>query len=659
MSVSAMKKLTVLAYEADADAIVRKLMRLRCVEIRQAGTGEGLMPVQSAASDAKRAESERRLAAIGRAIPHLAKYTTRRRGIGRTVHRVDTAAFVRDGRADAAWRAVEAANAISDRTEALTAERTRVLSEIEALTPWLGYDAPLDEVGSKRTSMILGSYPPKSDPVALRETLEAAGAYVEVVAHDESGLFLSLTALREDMAALERTLAAGGFLRAALPTVDCTARTAVERAEARVAQLEGEVFAAEEQLRDLSEFLDDVEILYDIEATTVNVCLQKRKLAATKNCVVLEGWIPMGTEDKVASTLSKFECACEIAEPEEGEEPPVLLKNNGWASNFEWVLGMYSYPKYGTFDPTFIMSIFYFILFGLMFADVGYGLILTLCCFGGIKLLNPKPGMRRMLAMFGLCGISCMVMGVLFGGWFGDLPTAIMSNMLGLPIDTGVGHFFGSGLWLNPIDDPMTFLIISLAVGAIHLIAGMAVNFYILCRAGRPMEAVCTILPYWVLFAGLGLFLVDGTVALYVALAGAALILCLNGYGQKSIFSRITKGLGGLYGLINYAADLLSYSRVLALGMVAGVVAKVINMITALGTKGPVGFVFMLIILILGHVLNIGINILGTFVHTARLQYIEFFGKFYEDGGEPFTPALPSEEYTEEADDQAVPNSNT
>ena len=656
MSVSAMKKLTVLAYEADADAIVRKLMRLRCVEIRQAGTGEGLLPVQSAASDAKRAEAERRLLAIGRAIPHLAKYTTRRRGIGRTVHRLDTAAFVRDGRADAAWRAVEAANAISDRTEALTAERTRVLSEIEALTPWLGYDAPLDTVGSKRTSVILGSYPPKSNPVALRESLEAAGAYVEVVAHDESGLFLSLTALREDMAALERTLAAGGFLRAALPTVDCTARTAMERAEARLEQIEGELFAAEEQLRDYAEFLDGVEILYDVEATTVNVCLQKRKLAATKNCVVLEGWIPMGTEDKVASTLSKFECACEIAEPEEGEEPPVLLKNNGWASNFEWVLGMYSYPKYGTFDPTFIMSIFYFIIFGLMFADVGYGLVMVLACFLAPKIVKLSKGLERSMKMFGYCGISSIFFGVLFGSYFGDLPIAFMQNMLGIPAEQLPnlailrGESATLALIFDPLQNPMGFLIFGLAVGAIHLFAGMAVNFVLLCKDGKVLDAIFDIGAYWLLFLGIGLLVLVPSVGMWVAIAGVALIVLTHGRKEKNILMKLLKGLLGLYDLINYASDLLSYSRILALGLAAGIIAQVVNILGTMGGPSVFGIIIFILVFIIGHLLNLAINVLGTFVHTSRLQYIEFFGKFYEDGGVQFEPVTASEKFTEHQD---------
>jgi V/A-type H+-transporting ATPase subunit I len=145
-------------------------------------------------------------------------------------------------------------------------------------------------------------------------------------------------------------------------------------------------------------------------------------------------------------------------------------------------------------------------------------------------------------------------------------------------------------------------------------------------------------------------------IGMYVMFAGIAMILFLKGIGEKTVFAWLIKGLGGLYSLISFASDLLSYSRILALGLVASVIAQVINMLTNLGSSGPVGFIFMIIVMILGHGLNLAINLLGTFVHAARLQYIEFFGKFYEDGGEAFKPALPAEEYSE--DTSYVPNVN-
>ena len=650
MSVCTMKKLTVLAYDRDADAIVRKLMSLRCVEIRNTETRHGLLPVDLAANEAQRQRTEQRLTAIRRVIPILAKYTRRRHGIGRVVHRVDRHEFITDGRGENAWQTVEDTQKAQAHIDALTAEITEREAYLASLEPWLEYDAPLNVTGSTHTTLILGSTTGNVQIANFREELETAGAYAEEIQFDEQ-LYLAVTCHKDDDAAVDKVLSTNGFLRITFPDTDVPARVAYERTEERLQELENEMIRAEEDLRDLSDALDDIEILCDIEATTLAVCMQKRKLAATKSCVVLQGWIPAQAEEAVVDALSKFECACETSEPEADEEPPVLLRNNRFAINFEWVIGMYSYPKYGAFDPTFIMSLFYFVIFGLMFADVGYGLLLIACCFGGIKLLNPRTGMRRMLSMFGYCGISCVIMGVIFGGWFGDLPIAIMTNLLHLPVDTGVGHFFSSGLWFNPLDDPMTFLIFSLVVGAIHMITGMAINFYVLCKQGRAAEALCTILPYWVLFGGLALLLVNMMLGGIVSAVGALLILVLNGYGQKSIFSRIVKGLGGLYGLISYASDLLSYSRILALGLVAGVIAKVINLITMMGDGNPIGFVVMLLVLIVGHLLNIAINLLGTFIHASRLQYLEFFGKFFEDGGVPFDPALPAQEYSEEISD--------
>lgn len=648
MSVSTMKRLTVLAYRADADAIVRKLMHLKCVDIRTSIQGNAPEPFDTFGCNAQKAEAERRLAEISRTLPVLSAYTTRRGGLGRIVHRVDRAEFCAKGRDDLARQTVADTLETVSRMEALEAEQTRNEALIEALDPWLEYDAPMNEERTKRTRTVLGIFPPKIDRQALRQEIEEMGAYEEEVGEDDRGIYATVTFLKQDADAVERMIVGHGFTKLSFAETSATARAATEQAQARLGEIDVERLQCEERLRDLAERLADVEILYDLEETTVRVCEQKRKLAATKNCAVLTGWIPSGAEERIADTLSAFECAVEVAEPDEGEEPPVLLRNNSFASNFEWVVGMYSYPKYGAFDPTWIMSIFYFVIFGLMFADVGYGLLLVACCFGGVKLLNPKPGLRRMMLMFGYCGFSCILMGVIFGGWFGDLPVAIMTNLLHLPVDTGVGHFFASGLWFNPLDDPMTFLILSLGVGAVHMIAGMVIDFSVKCKRGQKAEAVCTIIPYWILFAGLALFLVNSTAGAIGTAVGALSILLFNGYGQCNVFKRLFKGLGGLYGLISYASDLLSYSRILALGLVAGVIAKVINLITMMGDGNPIGFFFMLIVLILGHVLNIAINLLGTFIHASRLQYLEFFGKFFEDGGEAFDPACPSEEYSEE-----------
>ena len=651
MSVSKMKRLTVFAFREDADRIVRRLMNLRCVEVRTADPERGAAVFPYLNAEAELAETDKTLNEIGEVLPVLAKYATRKKGLTRLVLRVNREAFVRDGRADAAMETVKSGLTCKKRLHEIETERARLQAQIESLAPWIALEQPLNELFTQKTETILGAFPSSTDPDEIVGELAAAGAVGEPIFADKTSIYVSVTYLKTEESEINRFLTERGFLKAELPDEAGSAKEISERFSERSATLREEYLRVEEQLRDLAERKDDVEILSDITETNRTAAKLKQKLAKTEHCVILDGWLPASMENPVNEALNAFECAFELEEPTSEDEPPVLLRNNRFATNFEWVIGMYSYPKYGTFDPTFIMSIFYFIIFGLMFADFGYGLLLATLCFVGIKVLNPRAGMRRMLMMFGFCGISSAIMGAIFGGWFGDLPTAVMTQIAPNAVDSSVGHFFASGLWFNPLDDPMTFLILSLGIGALHIIAGMAIKFVVLCKDGHPFEAISTILPFWVLFAGLGLLVVKSLpkgVAAGVCIAGVVLILLLNGYGQKNPFRRLIKGLGGLYGLISYGSDLLSYSRILALGMVAGVIAKVINMIIALGTKGPIGFLFMLVILIVGHGLNIAINILGTFVHAARLQYIEFFGKFYEDGGDPFTPALPTEEYSED-----------
>jgi len=283
-----------------------------------------------------------------------------------------------------------------------------------------------------------------------------------------------------------------------------------------------------------------------------------------------------------------------------------------------------------------------------------------LLALGGLlipKIKRLSPGMTRAMTMFGYCGISSMIFGVVFGGWFGDLPYALMTAFGGfesaeaaqaaVPFFNGVTITLGGEpLSLNPLINPIPFLVISLAVGLIHIVGGMAVKFYVLCREGKPFSAVFDVASYWILFAGIGVVFLHKTVGLALIIAGVALIVLTYGRAKKNIFAKLIFGLKGLYDLISYASDLLSYSRILALGLAAGVMAQVFNLLGTMAGSGLPGILLMLVVLPIGHGLNMAINVLGTFVHTSRLQYLEFFSKFYEDGGTAFEPAVPCDKFS-------------
>ena len=667
MSVCVMKKLTVLAPERDADKLVRRLMRLKCAELSTVPLGD--LPDGGTLlrydCDTARAEAERRVAAVSAAMPLLDAYTAKAKPWNKKPIAVTAEEFCGSGRFDAARETVAEALSLGEQQVAEQNEYNRLNALCRTLTPWLDYPRPLSGESTALTEVWLGTLPKNTLLSAADDALADLHAGVEEVARDEDAVYVSVLTMKQDADAAARALAGLGFLRISFKGLPDEKATAAENlALCQKAMDEGDTSLQiiVDSLRRLSERLPELQVLFDLETTTLIAAREKQKLATTEECVVLEGWVPAEREGKVAAALNKLPCAYGMEEPAEGEEPPVLLKNNAFATNFEWVVGMYSYPKYGTFDPTGIMSIFYFLIFGLMFADVGYGVLVTLIGFLAPKILRMKPSMTRMLNMFGYCGIACAVCGFVFGGWFGDLPYALMTSFGGyetveaakeaFPIFNGlVVTLGGDPISLNPLDNPMAFLVISLAMGAVHLIAGMAVKFVLLCKQGDVFAAIFDIGSYWILFAGLALVFLQPNIGWIVVGVGALMIVATYGRSQKNFLMRIAMGFKGLYDLINYASDLLSYCRILALGLASAVMAQVFNLLATMGGPTPVGFVLLVAVLLIGHVLNIAINLLGAFVHTSRLQYLEFFGKFYEDGGVGFAPAVPSEEYsTAEAD---------
>ena len=671
MSVSVMKKLTVLASERDADKLVRRLMRLRCVEIDSVPLGDlpdgGTLLRYN--TDTARVEAERRVADVTAALALLDRYARNSGTWNKKPANVTVEAFCDSGRRDAARAAVAEALEIADRRTACYNEHNRVEALANGCLPWVDYNASLEGAATELCEVWLGTLPPKTLLSEADDVLAPLHAGVEEVARDKDGLYVSVLLLKEDGDAVARALAGIGFTRASFkglpaPETDAVnpaaAHTAVEvyrYALRRMGELDNELQSLNDRLCRLADGIGEMGILYDVEVTALTAATQKQKLAVTEQCVAMDAWVPAEREAKVVAALDRLPCAYELSDPTSEDEPPILLKNNGFASNFEWVLGMYSYPKYGSYDPTFIMSIYYFVIFGLMFADVGYGLLVMLGGFLGPKILSLSPGMKRAFTMFGYCGIACTLLGMVFGGWFGDLPYVIMANYMGygttaaaqeaVPFFNGVTITLGGEpLSLNPLVNPVPFLIISLAMGLIHIVGGMAVKFYVLCREGKVFSAIFDVGSYWVLFAGIGVVFLQKTVGLALIIAGVSLIVLTQGRAKKNIFAKFVFGLKGLYDLISYASDLLSYSRILALGLAAGVMAQVFNLLATLGGVSVPGFLLLIFVMLVGHGLNLAINLLGSFVHTCRLQYLEFFNKFYEDGGVAFEPALPSNKYS-------------
>lgn len=648
MSISAMKKLTVITPMDEMQAVVRRLVKLRCVEVRQIDRSAHEKLQIKSNYDAQKNAIEEILHQINNTLPVLNKYSTRAMGLGDSRLKVDRDEFILDGSYKNAKQIVEKTNELLAEKDDLSLKVTELENDISAITPWKTLDFPISIIETKKTKVLFGSFPIAVDINAVKESLEVSYSHFELVSSDKMANYCSVVALKSDADGVMQTLMQYGFVQTQLPSIDLAPTVAIKSLEGEINEAKQRIEQIIGEFRKLSAYISDVEILYDIEKTNLTNIEVMKKTVDSDHCTFVTGWVPEHCQEKVAGMLDKHTCAYEMLDPEEGEEPPVQLKNNGFASTFEWVIGMYSYPKYGSFDPTFIMSIFYFLIFGLMFADVGYGLILAACGFIVPKLMGHRENTKRTFYMFGFCGISSMIMGVIFGGWFGDLPYAIMQNMMGIENAKELVPFF-NGIWFNPLDDPMMFLIVAIAAGGVHILAAMAINFVLLCKQRRVFDAIFDVLSWWIIFAGIGVLFLVGTKEGFITIGvGAAIVVLTNGRHEKNIFMKIIKGILGLYKITSYASDLLSYSRILALGLAAAVIGQVVNLVGTMGGASVVGFVALIAACIIGHTLNLAINILGSFVHTSRLQYLEFFNKFYEDGGEKFEALEPSEQYSKE-----------
>lgn len=643
MSTCVMKRLTVWAYAGDADAVAAKLIKLRCVDVDTVGTDSDSYLVRYDPS-ARIRECENSLASIESAMEPLYPFSKKRGGLGAApAINADREAFAADrggARSDTA-AVVARINGMRERLGAIERELADATAKADAAKPWLGCGLSLDSNGTESTRLVFGSLPTSTEESAIEARLDGLAAAWRVIKRDPNAAYAIFIAERSDADELMRRLNTAGFVRATFPDGCGCAEEICAAANERISALTAEREEINQTFCGLAGRLDDLRVLWDIVSTELVGEQLKEKLMATGSCVLLRGWIPEKRTEKVTAALDALGCAYDLTDPEPGDDVPVKLENNRFASCFEWVVAMYSLPAYGTFDPTFIMSFFYVLFFAMMFADVGYGLVLAVGGFLIPRLLHMKPEKAAPFRMFAFCGIGSIITGVLFGGYFGDMPLALIRAFnpeAELPSTLAIV--------VDPVAQPTTFLLIALALGFVHLVAGQAIKFAIVWK-DSPVDAICDYALFWALYGGLIMLIIVPSVGKWVAIGAAAAIVLTGGRKEKNILMRIPKGFLALYGVVSFGSDILSYSRILALALSGSVLAQVMNILGTMGSSPVAVVVGMIFVFIVGHTINLALSTLGSFVHTSRLQYIEFFGKFYEDGGRPYAPATPSERYSD------------
>lgn len=386
-------------------------------------------------------------------------------------------------------------------------------------------------------------------------------------------------------------------------------------------------------------------VLYDYYSLELKKLEASESFGYTSSSFALSFWTPLSECNKLKEVLEKegLNVALFVEEPSEDDIVPTLTQNNPLVAPFEDITNMYSVPSYREKDPNWIMSIFYFVLFGVMLGDAAYGIILSLACFVFYALKKPRKGEGRMLLILGFCGISTAIWGTLFGSWFGESLVP--------------------WYWFNPLEEPLKMLILSMALGFIQIVVSMFLNALNLFREGKVLDAIFNVFGWYVVFIGLALLaipmLLDNmpsavqTAGLITIIVGVVMLLIGGALGKKNVLKALMGGFKNIYGVTNYLSDILSYARLFGLGLATGVVAMVINQICVVirsllpGVVGAIfGWAISIVIYVVGHIFNIAINTLGSYVHNCRLQYVEFYGRFYTGGGHVFLPFGTDTKYT-------------
>ena len=546
-------------------------------------------------------------------------------------------------RADEILKKAERMEEIRLMRSTLRGQLARVQAAYDLLIPWADIPIDLSVDGTGQTRIHLGSLPsgPRLEHFRddLTETVQPV--HIEPLASDAATARIAVIHLRRDDTAVRRLLKEHGFNPAPSYGTATLPADQLKEAASERQKLEQQVSEQDDEATRLAAaYRDDFEILYDHYLNRVSRLQAAFRLHRTRSTFALSGWVPTRlSPDVVRGLQDRFVVAAETRLPMAGEDYPIMLENVPLVRPYEAITEMFATPTVKEMDPNPILAPFFFILFGLMLNDAGYGLLLAAGCAFLVWGVRVSGNMRKMSLLLMQGGIAAILSGLLFGSFFGDLLSVVSRDRAAFPV-----------MWFNPLDDPVRMMIISMLIGVVHVFTGMCAKIYMLVRQGRAADAFFDVGSWFMLLIGLGLLAAGGilgAIGTVLAPAGALLIILFSARTSRNPIKRVVKGLYNLYGITSYLSDILSYTRILALGLAGGVIAMVVNIIGSIAGFGLVGIPLFLVVAAGGHLLNLALSALSAYVHTSRLQYVEFFSKFFEGGGRAWSPMRVQSRYTE------------
>ena len=531
---------------------------------------------------------------------------------------------------------------ISKKIDSNNQKITAIDNSIKEISPWKSIKEPIEDLNSfRKLKFIMGYLPTKSLEKFRTSIVDLKSTYFEEIDIVGRNSYCIIFTNQLEKEAIYENLRLNSFSEVNLEIKGVVSEE-IQRLEDEKKILEEENSKLTDEIKKFTVNLQKMQSVYEYYQ---NLSLRNTVVSnfkATDKLDIIQGYIPADKENNFKELLEKLSASKVYLEIEDAKKDdpdvPIILKNNKIASLFESVTNMYALPKYDEVDPTFILSIFYWIFFGMMVADFAYGLILFVGSGIALMTLKFNDSTKKFLKFFFALSFSTMIWGLIYGSAFGDLIT--------LPTQI-----------LDSSKDFMTVLMLSLAFGGVHLAFGLGMKAYVLIKNGNPMDAFYDVFLWYLTLTTVILVIVGkvitlpsivNTIAFYGMIVGMLGIIAFGARDSKSIAGRIAGGLYSLYGITSYIGDFVSYLRLMALGLAGGFIAVAINIIVKMLVGGGiVGIIFGVIVFVFAQLFNIFLSFLSAYVHTSRLMYVEFFSKFYEGGGKAFKKFRSENKYIE------------
>ena len=656
MSIVEMQKIHIISTLANKDEILKCLQKNEVLDIQNVSIKE-LESQEELASEESIGQYEYQLAEIKSAISFLDKILQKKRSFIESFipYKVEISE-------DQLWQTCQEFNcpayvkectSLEDELINLKNLKNELFNDRERLLPWKKLDVSLDTLTcSSKTCIVLGR-------IRTRKLIEfnsmvedqSPACEIEIINRTKEETYLVLVFLAQDKSAFSDLLAKTDFEIITLPLSRNTPRQEIDKINVLLGETENEIREELNKAEQLARHVNKLKFMYDYVLEKKQNLLIKQKFANTNYTFIIEGWIKKEDFNKVRQELSQVTKEFEIfkVKPLEAEKPPIVLKNPKILSPFELITKIYGTPKSSEWDPSLALSFFFALFFGICLGDFGYGLMLALVSWYFLKRYRLPEGGQKLFKLLMLGGGVAAIIGILTGSYLGLSPAEIPETLM------PVKQLLSSIQIIDPIKSPLTMLIFSLALGVTQILFGIILHLTLKIKNKDYVSAFLDD-GIWLFFLSSLVFLIVSSalqleiakLASNLSIAGAVSLVLTQGRHQKNILQKFLSGLLSLYKVSGYMGDTLSYSRLLALGMSTTIVGSVINILAGM-VKGGVpilGYFLMILLLIFGHIFNLLVGTLGAFVHSTRLQMVEFFSKFYEGGGREFKPYKRQAEYT-------------